>query len=49
MTNIKIDIMGAIKIFFLVGENYIPCLEINGSGNDFMGNLYDQGLPIFCH
>jgi len=41
--------MGARNIYFLVGENYIPCLEINGSGNDFMGNLYDQGLPNFGH
>jgi hypothetical protein len=43
MTNIKIYIMGVRNINFLVGENWIPCFKINGSGNDFRGN----GLPIF--
>ncbi len=47
--NIKIDIMGVRNIKFLVGENWIPCFKINGSVNDFMGNLYDHGLPIFGH
>jgi len=49
MTNIKIDIMAIRNIKFLVGENWIPCFKINGSGNDFTGNLYDHGLPIFGH
>jgi hypothetical protein len=49
MTNIKIDIMGVRNINFSVGENWIPCFKINGSGNDFMGNLYDHGLPFFGH
>jgi hypothetical protein len=49
MTNIKIDIIGVRNIKFLVGENSIPCFKINENGNDFMGNLYDHGLPIFGH
>jgi hypothetical protein len=39
MKNIKNDIMGVKNISVLIGENE----------NNFMGNLYNHGLPIFAN
>jgi hypothetical protein len=30
-----------------LGENQISYSKINGSGNDFMNNLYNHGLSIY--
>jgi len=31
---------------FSIGEDWISCYRINGSGNDFMENLYAHGIII---
>jgi hypothetical protein len=43
----KKDIMGAINVDVLIGENQISYPRINGSGNDFINNLYDLGLSMY--
>jgi hypothetical protein len=45
MKNIKKNIMGVKNISVLICENEISYFKINE--NNFMGNLYDHGLPIF--
>jgi hypothetical protein len=47
MKNIKIDFMGVKNISVLIGENEILGFKINEIENNFMGNLYDHGLPVF--
>jgi hypothetical protein len=47
MKNTKKDIMGVKNISVLIGENEISHLKINENENNFMGNLYDHGLPTF--
>jgi hypothetical protein len=47
MKNIKKNIMGVNNITVLIGENEIKYFKINENENNFMGNLYDHGLPIF--
>ncbi len=39
--------MGVKNIGVLIGENEISHFKINENENNFMGNLYDDGLPIF--
>jgi hypothetical protein len=43
----KKDIMGAINVDVLIGENRISYSRINGHGNDFINNLYDLGLSMY--
>jgi hypothetical protein len=43
----KKDIMGVKKINVLVGDNSISYSKINGNGNDFMDNLYEDRLSMF--
>jgi hypothetical protein len=40
-------IIGAKNINVLIVENWISYFKSNESGNDFMDNLYDHGLPMF--
>jgi hypothetical protein len=47
MKHIKKDRMGVTNISVLVGENEIKYFKIYENENNFMGNLYDNGLPIF--
>jgi hypothetical protein len=43
----KKDIMGAINVNVLVGENEFSYFRINGREFDFMDNLYDLGLSMY--
>jgi len=47
MKNIKKDIIDVKNISVIVNENEISYFKINEKKNNFMGNLYDHGLPIF--
>jgi hypothetical protein len=47
MKSTKKDIMGVKNISVLVAENEISYFKINENENNFMGNLYDHGLPTF--
>jgi hypothetical protein len=47
MKNIKKYIMGVKHISVSIGENEISYSKINENENNFMGTLYDHGLPIF--
>ncbi len=47
MKNIKKDIIDVKNISVIVNENEISYFKINENKNNFMGNLYDHGLPIF--
>ncbi len=39
--------MGVKHISVSIGENEISYSRINEKENNFMGSLYDHGLPIF--
>jgi hypothetical protein len=40
--------LGVVEMLvFLVGEDYISCFKMNGSGNEFMDNIYHHGLLMF--
>lgn len=43
------DVMGVKKIFIFqyIGENEISYSKSNGNENDFINNLYDQGLQTY--
>jgi len=47
MKNIKKDVMGVKHINVSINENEISYSRINDNENNFMGNLYDHGLPNF--
>jgi len=49
MKNIKKDIMGVQHISVSIGENENSYPRINENENNFMGNLYDHGLPTFSN
>jgi len=36
-----------INVDVLIGENQFSYSRINGSGNDFINNLYDLGLSMY--
>jgi hypothetical protein len=40
-------IMGAINVDVLIGENQISYSRTNGSGDDFINNVYDLGLSMY--
>jgi hypothetical protein len=43
----KKDIMDAINVDVLIGENQFSYSITNGSGNDFIKKLYDLGLSMY--